>query len=98
MITKRGVYHKKCFSCINCKCQLSYYGAIEAPDNEVNFYNNFQISSQYFMDNHFYFQIYCRVCYLRAYGPGGKNKYGDFTPITSEDNDCPDNCVRLVNN
>jgi len=73
MITKSGVYHKKCFSCINCKCQLSYYGAIEAPDNE----------------------IYCRVCYLRAYGPGGKNKYGDFTPgANSDDNECPDNCVR----
>ena len=43
------------------------------------------------------FQIYCRVCYLRAYGPGGKNKYGDFTPgANSEDNECPDNCVRLV--
>ena len=34
---------------------------------------------------------------MRAYGPGGKNKYGDFTPgANSDDNECPDNCVRLV--
>ena len=35
MITKRGMYHKKCFSCVACKSQLQYYGAIEGPDDEV---------------------------------------------------------------
>ena len=72
MITKRGLYHKKCFSCISCRCQLHYYGAIEGPDDE----------------------IYCRVCYLKAYGPGGKNKYGDATPYPVEDEEAPDCCIR----
>ena len=35
MNTKRGLYHKKCFSCVACKSQLHYYGAIEGPDDEV---------------------------------------------------------------
>ena len=72
MNTKKGLYHKKCFSCISCRSQLHYYGAIEGPDDEV----------------------YCRVCYLRAYGPGGKNKYGDATPYPVEDEECPEACVR----
>jgi len=72
MTTKRGLYHKKCFSCISCRCQLHYYGAIEGPDDEV----------------------YCRVCYLKAYGPGGKNKYGDSTPFPVEDEESPEACIR----
>jgi hypothetical protein len=71
MNTKKGLYHKKCFSCITCKSQLHYYGAIEGPDDEV----------------------YCRVCYLRAYGPGGKNKFGEVTPVAVDDGE-PDACVR----
>lgn len=35
MNTKRGLYHKKCFSCIKCKSELDYYKAIEGPDDEV---------------------------------------------------------------
>ena len=38
MNTKRGMYHKKCFACVSCKSQLHYYGAIEGPDDEVNFF------------------------------------------------------------
>ena len=38
MNTKKGMYHKKCFACISCKSQLHYYGAIEGPDDEVNFF------------------------------------------------------------
>merc|ERR1719384_1293044 len=72
MNTKKGLYHKKCFSCISCRSQLHYYGAIEGPDDEV----------------------YCRVCYLRAYGPGGKNKYGDATPYPVENEGDEDACVR----
>jgi len=72
MNTKKGLYHKKCFSCISCRSQLHYYGAIEGPDDEV----------------------YCRVCYLRAYGPGGKNKFGDATPYPVENEESNDACVR----
>lgn len=71
MNTKKGLYHKRCFSCITCHGQLHYYGAIEGPDDEV----------------------YCRTCYLRAYGPGGKNKFGEKTPFPAED-ESPDACVR----
>jgi len=35
MNTKRGLYHKKCFSCIKCKTQVGYFNAIEGPDDEV---------------------------------------------------------------
>ena len=35
MNTKRGCYHKKCFSCIKCKAQVGYFNAIEGPDDEV---------------------------------------------------------------
>jgi hypothetical protein len=35
MSTKRGFYHKKCFSCIKCKTQVGYFNAIEGPDDEV---------------------------------------------------------------
>jgi len=35
MSTKRGFYHKKCFSCIKCKSQVGYFNAIEGPDDEV---------------------------------------------------------------
>ncbi len=38
-------------------------------------------------------EVYCRVCYLRAFGPGGKNKYGDKTYFEAEDAD-PDACLR----
>lgn len=41
-----------------------------------------------------YFKVYCRVCYLRAYGPGGKNKYGDSTPYPVENDESPDACIR----
>lgn len=71
MNTKKGLYHKKCFACIKCRSQLSYFNAIEGPDDEV----------------------YCRTCYLRFHGPGGKNKYGEKTPFPTED-DAPDACVR----
>ena len=36
MTTKKGFYHKKCFSCIKCKTQVGYFNAIEGPDDEVN--------------------------------------------------------------
>jgi cysteine/glycine-rich protein len=72
MNTKKGLYHKKCFSCISCRSQLNYYGAIEGPDDEV----------------------YCRVCYLRAFGPGGKNKFGDATPYPVENEESNDACGR----
>ena len=35
MNSKRGLYHKKCFSCIKCKTQVGYFNAIEGPDDEV---------------------------------------------------------------
>ena len=35
MNTKKGLYHKRCFSCIACRSNLHYYGAIEGPDDEV---------------------------------------------------------------
>ena len=35
MNTKKGLYHKRCFSCIACRSQLDYFGAIEGPDDEV---------------------------------------------------------------
>ncbi len=38
-------------------------------------------------------QVYCRVCYLKNFGPGGKNKYGDKTHFEAEDAD-PDACLR----
>ena len=71
MNTKRGLYHKKCFSCIKCKGNLDYSNAIEGPDDEV----------------------YCRVCYLRNFGPGGKNKYGEKTLFETDEED-PDSCIR----
>lgn len=37
--------------------------------------------------------IYCKVCYLRFWGPGGKNNYGDKTRFETEDDD-PDACLR----
>ena len=40
------------------------------------------------------FQVYCRVCYLRAYGPGGKNKYGEANPVAMDDESAPEACVR----
>ena len=36
MNSKKGFYHKKCFSCIKCKTQTDYFNAIEGPDDEVN--------------------------------------------------------------
>ena len=72
MITKRGLYHKRCFACIKCKHQLDYFKAIEGPDDEV----------------------YCRTCYLRYHGPGGKNNYGDKTHVAAEDSDVNDACIR----
>ena len=39
MNTKRGLYHKKCFSCIKCKTNVGYFNAIEGPDDEVKFIN-----------------------------------------------------------
>ena len=41
-------------------------------------------------------EVYCRVCYLKAYGPGGKNKYGDSTPYPVEDEEAPDSCIRCA--
>ena len=40
--------------------------------------------------------MYCKVCYLRAFGPGGKNKYGDASasPFPVENEEDPDACVR----
>ncbi len=38
-------------------------------------------------------QVYCRVCYLKNFGPGGKNKFGDKTHFEAEDAD-PDACIR----
>jgi hypothetical protein len=40
MNSKKGFYHKKCFSCIKCKAQVDYFNAIEGPDDEVN--NSFE--------------------------------------------------------
>ena len=71
MITKRGLYHKKCFACIKCRHQLDYFLAIEGPDNEV----------------------YCKVCYRRHYGPGGRNQFGDKTPFPTDEAD-EDACFR----
>jgi hypothetical protein len=42
----------------------------------------------------FIVQIYCRVCYLRYHGPGGKNNYGDKTTIAAEADDAADACIR----
>jgi len=39
-------------------------------------------------------EVYCRVCYLRAYGPGGKNKYGEANPVAMDDESAPEACVR----
>ena len=47
MSTKRGFYHKKCFSCIKCKTQIGYFNAIEGPDDEVK-QNNPTISVFFF--------------------------------------------------
>ena len=33
------------------------------------------------------------MCYLRNFGPGGKNKYGDKTHFDTEESD-PDACIR----
>ena len=35
------------------------------------------------------------MCYLRAYGPGGKNKYGDKTHFDTDSSD-PEACVRCA--
>ena len=72
MITKRGLYHKKCFACVKCKHQLDYFLAIEGPDNEV----------------------YCKVCYKKTYGPGGRNAYGDNTPFPADGEEDEDACNR----
>ena len=71
MITKRGLYHKKCFACFQCKHQLDYFLAIEGPDDEV----------------------YCKVCYGKNYGPGGKNFIGDNTIFPTDESD-EDACSR----
>lgn len=39
------------------------------------------------------FQVYCKVCYLRNYGPGGKNKYGEKTKFETDEDDA-EACVR----
>jgi len=39
-------------------------------------------------------EIYCRVCYRRAFGPGGKNKFGDKTFFEAEDADKAKACLR----
>jgi hypothetical protein len=36
MSTKRGFYHKKCFSCAKCKTSLDYFALLEGPDDEVS--------------------------------------------------------------
>lgn len=92
MNTKKGLYHKRCFSCIACKSQLHYYGAIEGPDDEVLFDDVARKKTT--IPLFFLLQVYCRVCYLRAYGPGGKNKYGEVTPFPVESEDAPEACVR----
>ena len=71
MITKRGLYHKKCFACFKCKHQLDYFLAIEGPDDEV----------------------YCKVCYKKNYGPGGRNFIGDNTIFPTDEAD-EDACYR----
>ena len=35
MITKRGLYHKKCFNCLKCKTSIDYFNCIEGPDDEI---------------------------------------------------------------
>ncbi len=42
MNSKKGFYHKKCFSCIKCKAQTDYFNAIEGPDDEVKPYSIFK--------------------------------------------------------
>jgi len=37
--------------------------------------------------------IYCKVCYLRFWGPGGKNKFGEKSIYETDDSD-PDACFR----
>jgi len=38
-------------------------------------------------------EVYCKTCYLRFHGPGGKNKYGEKTPFPT-DEESPEACVR----
>ena len=71
MITKRGLYHKKCFACLKCKKQIDYFNCIEGPDDE----------------------IYCKVCYRKYHGPGGKNNFGEKCQSQTDDSD-EDACVR----
>ena len=101
MSTKRGFYHKKCFSCIKCKTQIGYFNAIEGPDDEVK-KNNPTISvfffshiSPQFEITHslFCLQVYCKICYKRYHGPGGHNKFGEKTEFPC-DEESPEACIR----
>ncbi|TRY73464.1 hypothetical protein TCAL_02229 [Tigriopus californicus] len=38
-------------------------------------------------------EAYCKVCYLKNHGPGGKNKYGDKTHVDIDESD-PEACIR----
>lgn len=38
-------------------------------------------------------QAYCKVCYLKNHGPGGKNKYGDKTHVDIDESN-PEACIR----
>ena len=49
MNSKKGFYHKKCFSCIKCKVQTDYFNAIEGPDDEVRSGGSYLIMTSQFI-------------------------------------------------
>ena len=106
MNTKRGLYHKKCFSCIKCKSQVGYFNAIEGPDDEVIVkssinaisvtrlkHQNINVGHHATVPEMILFQVYCKVCYLRFHGPGGHNKYGEKDTFPC-DEESPEACIR----
>ena len=39
MITKRGLYHKKCFTCFKCKAAIDYFNCIEGRVEDLSLGN-----------------------------------------------------------
>ena len=105
MSTKKGFYHKKCFSCIKCKAQVDYFNAIEGPDDEVCFVMNSDyfntmlvkatVSTMAYLFYFIHFQVYCKICYKRYHGPGGHNKFGEKTTFPCDD-ESPEACIRCT--
>ena len=68
-IAKPGSYHRKCFTCAECKHQMDPTNFANGPDNEVTMFLSSHLSS-----SSCHAQIYCVPCYELIHGKKAKTK------------------------